>query len=309
METNKLSPALVIRSTGALYRLQLPEGEIIEATLRGKLRLKDSKGTNPIAVGDKVLLDIENEQYTIREILPRHNHILRKSTRSHAQHQILAANIDQLMLVLTIEQPHTPLYFIDNFLVAAESYHIPTILLINKIDLLKKENRIEKSHQVIETYTKIGYPVYPIVATDNQTVELLKPLLQNKITFISGLSGVGKSTLLNKLNPDLQLKTAPIAKGTQKGKHTTTFAEMHPLPFGGYLIDAPGYNEFQIIDIEVNEVAHYFPEFLKIMPNCQYNNCLHINEPNCAIKNAVEKGEISTSRYYNYLSIIQSLTT
>ena len=297
---------IVIKSTGSWYTVMGESSEVYNCRIKGKFRMKDIKSTNPIAVGDNVEFETgDNYTGTITKIEPRKNYIIRKSINLSKQSHILAANIDQAFLVVTMVFPKTSTGFIDRFLVTAEAYKIPTIILFNKSDLLDND-LIEMQNELKELYEKIGYPCFEISALNNEDLLMIKNQMKDKVNLISGHSGVGKSTLINALEPSLNLKTGVISQVHSKGMHTTTFAEMHPLSNGGFIIDTPGIKELGLIDIKKEELAHFFPELRLHMDKCHFKNCHHINEPKCAVKEAVENGAISESRYYNYLSMYHS---
>jgi len=294
---------LVLKSTGSRYLVK-SEGRIYECTLKGKLRLDGRKSTNPVAVGDHVDLEIdESGEAGVSRIHPRKNYIIRKSINLSKQVQILASNLDQAILLASLINPRTSLGFIDRFLVTAEAYQIPAILIFNKCDLLNEELRaIQK--ETISIYETAGYPCYEVSSFNSAEIKELISVFKNKTTLVAGHSGVGKSTFINALQPGLDLKTGDISSAHSKGKHTTTFAELHELDFGGYVIDSPGIKELGLVEMKKEEVGHYFPEIRKRMQNCKFNNCLHVNEPRCGIMEAVEKGEISEERYRSYLGIL-----
>lgn len=302
---------LVLKSTGKIYNIILENGEIIKATIRGKLRIEGLKTTNPIAAGDRVELTASSDtnsqdspvSYSIQSILPRKNYIVRKSTNLSKQMQIIAANVDHAYLLVTLKSPVTQIGFIDRFLVSAEAFRIPTTLLFNKIDLFgAEEERLFTELSAI--YTSLGYTCHRICAENEAQISFLRKELKDKQVMISGNSGVGKTTLVNSLDPTLTLRTGEISKVHEQGKHTTTFAEMHSLASGGYIIDTPGIRAFGVIDLEKEHMAHYFPEMRNLIGACRFHNCLHLNEPNCAVKAAVEKDEISFSRYQSYLDLM-----
>ncbi len=295
---------LVIKSTGSWYHVLTGNGEIRDCRIKGKFRTKEIQTTNPIAVGDQVEIELEPDQETgvIIRLHERRNYIIRKSVNLSKQAQIIAANLDQAMLVVTLASPRTSLGFIDRFLVTAEAYDIPAGLIFNKLDLFSEEG-LEILEEYEAIYTGIGYPCYQVSALEGTHVEQIMELLKDKVTLFSGHSGVGKSTLINKLIPGVGLRTGAVSDWSDKGQHTTTFAEMHQLPQGGYLIDTPGIRELGVIDIEPQELGHFFPEIRERMNECRFNNCRHINEPGCVIIEAVEEGEIEASRYDSYLSI------
>ena len=295
--------ATVLKSTGRWYQVLLEDQQVVTASIKGKLRLEGLKTTNPIAAGDQVELTIDAGDYVIKSIVPRKNYIVRKSTNLSKQMQILASNVDRAYLLVTLKSPVTQIAFIDRFLVAAESFRIPTTLLFNKCDLFTEKEWAEmKSLQ--EIYEAIGYPCHAVSATDENSVAFLRDEIKDKQVMISGNSGVGKTTLVNALDPHLDLRTGEISQVHEQGKHTTTFAEMHPLSSGGFIIDTPGIRAFGLVDLEKEHFAHYFPEMRDRMEDCRFNNCQHINEPHCAIKQAVEVGEIAFSRYQTYLQLM-----
>jgi ribosome biogenesis GTPase len=295
---------LIIKSTGSWYQVQTDSGEKIDCRIKGIFRTKGITTTNPLAVGDVVDFDMEPEQETgvITNLHPRKNYIIRKSINLSKQGQIIAANLDQALLVVTLASPRTSLGFIDRFLVTAEAYDIPAKLIFNKLDLFSDEGlEILAGYKAI--YEKIGYPCYEVSALEGTNIEQVKELLKDKVTLFSGHSGVGKSSLINALLPDLDLRTNQVSDWSDKGMHTTTFAEMFELPQGGFIIDTPGIRELGVIDIEKKELSHFFPEMRALMNQCRFYNCRHINEPGCAVLEAVENGEIELSRYDSYLSI------
>lgn len=295
---------LVIKSTGSWYIVQANDGNRYPCRIVGKFRTKDIKTTNPVAVGDRVNFDLEpdGENGLINGLKPRKNYIIRKSINLSRQAQIIAANLDQAFLIVTLAAPRTSLGFIDRFLVTSEAYSIPAALVFNKIDLFDASAH-EVLAEIREIYEKIGYPCYEVSATAGNNIEQLQQLLANKITLLSGHSGVGKSSLINALLPDHSIKTGEISGWSSKGQHTTTFAEMHELPQGGYLIDTPGIRELGVIDIEKEELGHFFREIFQYSDKCRFNNCKHVEEPGCAVVQAVETGDIAISRYESYLSI------
>ncbi|HLG40044.1 MAG TPA: ribosome small subunit-dependent GTPase A, partial [Chitinophagaceae bacterium] len=294
---------------GSWYTVKDESGKWHNARMKGIFKIDEITSTNPVAVGDKVEIETENENEStaiITGIADRRNYINRQSPRAKHQHHIIAANLDQSMLVATLKEPRTSQGFIDRFLVASEMYHVPSLIVFNKADLYKKKEQ-EKFEEWKAMYKEAGYKVFLISAKDNEGIRPLQDELKNKTTLISGHSGVGKSSLLNVILPDLELKTQGISGWSGKGQHTTTFAEMFDLPEGGRIIDTPGMREFGLVDIEKQEVSHYFPEMRERLVNCQFNNCLHVNEPGCAIKEAVINGEISEDRYVSYVNIMESV--
>jgi len=300
---------VVYKSTGSWYSVKDEKGKLWNARIKGVFKLDEITSTNPIAVGDVVDFDEEDgaeQTVIITKIHDRKNYINRQSPRAKNQQHIIAANIDQSLLVATIKDPRTSQGFIDRFLVACEMYHVPAILLFNKMDLYKEKD-LAKFEQLKEVYENIGYKVEGISLKQDKNLQEIQTLLNNKITLLSGHSGVGKSTFINALLPQLQIKTQDVSGWSGKGLHTTTFAEMYELPFGGKIIDTPGMREFGLIDVERQELSGYFPEMRERLNNCQFNNCLHINEPGCAIKQAVIDGEIDEDRYVSYYNILESI--
>lgn len=296
---------LVIKNTGSWYLVRTDDNKNVECKLKGNFRLKDIKSTNPIAVGDRVSY-ILNEDGTgvITEIQDRVNYIIRKSSNLSKQSHIIAANLDMCFLVVTIAKPLTTTVFIDRFLASAEAYRIPVSLVFNKIDVYD-EDETEYMNALIGLYEYIGYPCYKISALKNEGIEDLKDRLKNKVTLFSGHSGVGKSTLINLLIPDAAQKTAAISNYHGKGMHTTTFSEMLEIPESGFIIDTPGIKGFGTVDMKPEEIGHYFPDIFKFSHDCRFNNCMHINEPGCAVQEAVENHYISESRYKSYLNILE----
>ncbi|MDX1828806.1 MAG: ribosome small subunit-dependent GTPase A [Lutibacter sp.] len=300
---------IVAKSTGSWYVVYKEDGTKLDCRLKGKFRIKGIKSTNPVAVGDHVNFDLENDKNTgiITSINERRNYIIRKSVNLSKQTHIIAANIDIAFLVVTINNPPTFTGFIDRFLATAEAYNIHAVLLFNKIDTYAKEE-LQKLEELASIYTKIGYACIQVSATKKINIDLVKEMMQGKTTMFSGHSGAGKSTLINAIEPKLNLKTAAISKQHKQGIHTTTFAEMFPLSFGGFIIDTPGIKGFGVVDFDVQEISHFFPEFFKVSSKCKYNNCLHINEPKCAVKEAIAEGEIAESRYKSYLQLMEGDT-
>ncbi|UZD20970.1 ribosome small subunit-dependent GTPase A [Algoriphagus halophytocola] len=296
----------VIKSTGSWYSVQVGES-VLSARLKGKFKQDELKLTNPIAVGDWVELAKEPNQETavISEILPRENYVIRKSTRKQHFSHIIASNVDQAILVITMKSPRTSLGFIDRFLVSTESFRIPAILVVNKRDLMSGEKAEDWLLDIYEIYKPLGYQVMEVsAASDLDLKEKFEPILANKSTLISGHSGVGKSTLLNALVPEAKQHTQEISGFTAKGVHTTTFAELFALDNGGDLIDTPGIKEFGILDIEDQELSHYFPEMRAFLGKCKYNNCQHLNEPGCVVLEKLAEGYIHPYRYESYVNIL-----
>jgi ribosome biogenesis GTPase len=299
---------LVYKSTGSWYILRGPSGRSWNARTKGVLKLEDITSTNPVAVGDWVDFEIESDAQNtalIDQILPRHNYINRQSPRHKHQHHIVAANLDQTVLVVTIREPRTSQGFIDRFLVAAEMYHVKPVLVFNKSDLYRAKD-LQLFEALRDMYQPLGYPVLLVSAEKQEGLAELNTVLKDKTTLLSGHSGVGKSSLLNVLFPGMNRKTQDVSGWSGKGQHTTTFAEMFDLPQGGKIIDTPGMREFGIVDLSKQELSHYFPEMKNRIQNCQFNNCLHSNEPGCAIKDAVNQGLIHEDRYVSYRTILDS---
>lgn len=302
---------IVYKSTGSWYSVKSESGRMLNARMKGVFKIDDITSTNPIAVGDEVEVEEENETENtaiITEIYPRRNYINRQSPSHKKQHHIVAANIDQSIIIATLKEPRTSQGFIDRFLVTCEAYHVPGMVVFNKADLYKKKE-MEKYEELHDMYTKIGYKVLLISVKNNTGIEEIKALLDNKTTLLSGHSGVGKSSFLNALFPGLGLKTQGVSGWSGKGMHTTTFAEMFdcPPPLRGRVIDTPGMREFGLVDITRQELSHYFPEMACLLINCQFNNCLHVNEPGCAIKQGLEEGVVHVERYISYLNILESI--
>lgn len=296
----------VIKSTGSWYAVKT-EDRIISARLKGKFKQEDLKLTNPIAVGDWVEIEKESGQDTavIQDILPRDNYVIRKSTRKQHFSHIIASNLDQAILVITMKKPRTSLGFIDRFLVSVESYGIPALLVVNKMDQLEGEDEAEWLRDIHEIYEPLGYPVLEVSALKDQDIrDKFLPHIRGKSSLISGHSGVGKSTLLNALIPGAGQNTKEISGYSAKGVHTTTFAELFFLPEGGDLIDTPGIKEFGILDVEDFELSHYFPEMRQYLGQCKYNNCTHVNEPGCVVLQKLDEGYIHPYRYQSYLNIL-----
>jgi ribosome biogenesis GTPase / thiamine phosphate phosphatase len=299
----------VYKSTGSWYIVQDAEGNVFNARIKGKFKIDNITSTNPIAVGDVVLADMENElegTLTITDIAPRKNYITRSSPHNRNQHHIIASNLDQSLLFATLKEPKTSLGFIDRFLITSEAYHVPSIIVFNKSDLYQQKE-MDLFLKIREIYEAIGYKVQSMSIEKNEGVEEVKLLLKDKTTLLSGHSGVGKSSFINIVFPELKLRTQDVSGWSGKGLHTTTFAEMFNLSFGGRVIDTPGIRELGLVDISKQELSHYFPEMRALINECQFNNCMHINESRCAIKEAVSAGTIHPDRYYSYLNILESI--
>ena len=298
----------VYKSTGSWYTVKAKDGKFYNCRIKGKFRIQGIKSTNPVAVGDVVVFDIETKGDdtigVIKEIAERENYIVRKSVNLSKQTHIIASNIDVAFLLITLNNPPTFTAFIDRFLVTAEAYHINVILLFNKIDSYTA-NELEEVDHLIHLYSSIGYECIRISAAESQNIEAVKAKMKGKTSMFSGHSGVGKSTLINAIEPGLDLKTSEISESHLQGQHTTTFAEMYDLSFDARIIDTPGIKGFGVVDMEKEEVGDYFPEFFELKSNCKFNNCLHINEPKCAVKDALEEGSIAWSRYKSYLQILE----
>lgn len=298
---------VVTKSTGSWYCVRLENGEHIDARLAGKIRLEGRKSTNPVVVGDVVELEMEpnEDKGVIQKIEQRKNYIIRRSLNLSKQTHILAANIDQAVLVATLVFPRTSTGFIDRFLVTCEAYSIPVMIIFNKKDLMN-EALLEVQQELMQMYENIGYSTLLVSAHDEKDIASIRKLLHNKTTLVAGHSGVGKSTLINSIEPGLELKTGVISDVHAKGKHTTTFTELFELGDGGFVIDSPGIKELGLVEMKKEEVGHYFPEIRERMNECRFNNCTHENEPACAVKLAVENGEIDAERYHNYLKMLHS---
>ena len=299
-----MKEGLVIKSTGSWYLVKSDDEVAVSCKIKGRFRLDDIKSTNPVAVGDRVKYSYDNKTGIgiIEEILERKNYIVRRASNLSRQTQILAANIDQAILVATINYPVTTPVFIDRFLATTEAYDIPTTIIFNKADRYDHYHQ-DQLKETIQTYKNIGYNVLITSAKHDQNIDAVKELRKNKVSLLAGHSGVGKSTLINKVEPSLNLKTAKISDAHNSGRHTTTFTEMHPLGIGGYIIDTPGIRGFGLFNIKKEELAHFFREIFKFSSQCRYHNCTHLHEPGCAVKDAVEKGNIASTRYNSYVSI------
>lgn len=297
---------VIIKSTGSWYWVRTANHQQYQCRIQGKFRIKGIKSTSPITVGDHVDFELEKNSDTgiISNIHDRKNYIVRKSVNLSKQTHIIAANIDIAFLLITLNNPPTFTTFIDRFLVTAEAYHIKAVLLFNKIDTYNEDELLEIK-LLAALYRKIGYECIGISAITGKNIDKVKTLMQDKVTMFSGHSGVGKSTLINALEPGLSLKTSKISEQHLQGQHTTTFAEMFDLSFGGQIIDTPGIKGFGVVEIDKEELGNYFPEFFELKENCKFNNCLHIEEPHCAVKEALENEEIAWSRYKSYLQILE----
>lgn len=297
----------VYKSTGSWYSVKTDAGDFHDCRIKGKFRIQGIKSTNPIAVGDRVQFSLETggdeTVGQIEEILPRKNYIVRKAVKLSKQTHIIAANIDQVFLLITLEDPKTLTVFIDRFLATAEAYDIPCILLFNKIDAYGPEARLEW-HELEALYQGIGYDCLGISAKQGAGVDQVIDRMKGKTSMFAGHSGVGKSTLVNRIAPELELRTTEVSELYRQGQHTTTFAEMYDLPFGGQIIDTPGIKGFGLVDMEPGEIGDYFPEFFALKAECKFNNCLHLDEPQCAVKNALDDGRISESRYHSYVQMV-----
>lgn len=296
---------LVIRNTGSWYQVKAEDGSVIDCKIKGNFRLKGIRSTNPVAVGDYVQIITNNEGTAlISEIEDRKNYIIRRSSNLSKQSHIIAANLDQCFLIITVNYPETSTIFIDRFLASAEAYRIPVRLIFNKVDCYNEEE-LHYLEGLINLYTHIGYPCHKVSALTGEGIDELKSEMAGKVTLFSGNSGVGKSTLINAILPEIKAKTGEISAYHNKGTHTTTFSEMFPMENGGYLIDTPGIKGFGTFDMEQEEVGHYFKEIFEFSAQCKYNNCTHVHEPGCAVRAAVEQHLISESRYTSYLNILE----
>ncbi|HRY33138.1 MAG TPA: ribosome small subunit-dependent GTPase A [Bacteroidales bacterium] len=297
---------IVIKTTGSQVLVRTSDGTRVDCRLKGQFKIHGKKATNPVAVGDRVsfLQNTVSDPGLINEIHPRHNYIIRKATRMSKVYHVIAANLDQAFLIVTAAFPRTPQGFIDRFLTTSEAYHIPAGLVFNKTDLYGETKAAAYYHYLLGVYTGVGYPCIPVSALTGDSIPLLKEHLDGKVTLFSGPSGVGKSALINAIFPGISLKTGELSAYHQKGKHTTTFAEMIELPGDTFIIDTPGIREFGLTDFRKEEVAERFPEFRELQHRCRFHNCLHLQEPACAVKEALQEGKIHPSRYRSYLAIV-----
>lgn len=306
---DKSNTATVVKHTGSHYLLsRLPQWDLFPAVIKGKLRLKGFNSTNPIAVGDIVEYERnEGEMATIKNILPRKNHIIRKSTNLSRQSHVIASNLDMVFLIVTVELPEVKLPFVDRFLVTCEAYNVPATIILNKMDIYSPQ-ALQMVEAFKEIYTGAGYDVIESSATTGLGLDEIRERCKGKVVLFSGQSGVGKSSLISALDPDLNLRVGEISEYHQQGKHTTTFYEMHPISSGGFVIDTPGIRGFGLVDVSQLELSGYFPEMLRIEDNCRFAPCTHTHEPGCAVKEAVENGEISVERYESYLGMLDEQT-
>lgn len=296
---------IVIKSTGSNYLVKQDSGDIVNCRIKGRMRQDDIRSTNPVAVGDYVMVELDDEGGVIDEVLERKNHIVRRSSNLSKQMHVIAANVDQAVLLVTINYPITTAVFIDRFLAAAEAYRIPVVIVFNKIDRYDSKH-MEDLWYYQALYQSIGYETLTVSAKKQEDLSDFKNILKDKVSVVAGHSGVGKSTIINRIEPGLNLKTAEISNYHQQGKHTTSYAEMHELSFGGYIIDTPGVRGFGLIDIEKEEISHFFREIFEMSKKCQFNNCIHEREPGCAVKEAVEEGTIALTRYQSYINVLMN---
>lgn len=306
----ELHNGILVRSTGSWYKVRLESGEVIDCRLRGKFKIQGIKSTNPVAVGDHVKVSLEEDEENtgvIREILPRKNFLIRKSVNLSKRVHILCANIDQAVILFTLTQPHTVLGYVDRLLITCEAYDIPAVIVFNKTDLVFEDGLDEKLSQFVETYEKLGYPVLQLCADDPQYQEPVTDLLRDKVSFVVGKSGAGKTTLINLADEHLNLKTSLVSAAWGEGRHTTTYAEMFDLSFGGSIIDSPGFKEMELVRFEKDELSGYFREFIEFMQECRFNDCSHTIEPGCAVREAVENGQIAETRFGTYLAMYDGI--
>ena len=293
----------VIKTTGSWYLVKSEKGDLLECRLKGKFRIKGIKSTNPIVVGDGVVLEKTDDSYMIIKLIDRKNFIVRKSVNLSKQTHIIASNIDQAILMVTLLNPITTTTFIDRFLVSANAFGVEVVLLFNKTDLYNNENK-DNHKELIKVYKKIGYKTISLSVLEDD-LSNVKDVMKGKVNLISGHSGVGKSTLINKLQPDLHINTKEVSESYNQGQHTTTFSELHELNFGASIIDTPGIKGFGLVEIDKNEITNLFPEFFALKSKCKFHNCIHLNEPNCKVKDAIMNNEIAESRYFSYLGMIE----
>ena len=301
---------IVYKSTGTWYAVKSEEGDFFDCRIKGKFRIQGIKSTNPVAVGDHVIFDLEKTGDknigVIKEIIDRQNYIIRKSVKLSAQIHIIAANIDLLFLLITLKNPKTYTIFIDRFLATSEAYDIPAVLLFNKIDLYKPEEKSELG-ELVSLYREVGYTCLTISAKTGEGVEEVIEMMKGKTNMFAGNSGVGKSTLVNLISPGSDIKTREISEQHLQGQHTTTFAEMYDLDFDARIIDTPGIKGFGVVDMDKDEIGDYFPELFRLKADCKFNNCLHLDEPGCAVKQALEEGKVSESRYRSYVQMVTGM--
>jgi len=304
-----MTEGLVIKSTGSWYKVKLSDGSTIDARIRGKLRIADIKSTNPVSVGDIVFLDQEaDNEYMITDLKPRKNYIIRKSTNLSKQTHIIAANIDLALLITSLKQPKLKFGFVDRFLMTAEAYGIPAVIVFNKMDLLDEEE-LDYLKELSEAYQKVGYPSLHISVNDGFGIETIREMIEGKITLFSGHSGVGKSSLLNALNATIDTRVSTVSESNEKGKHTTTFAEMFEISPKTYVIDTPGIKNFGLTDMTPDELKNYFPEMVKLSSECRFSNCIHLNEQGCAVRDAFENSELPWFRYEDYQNFYDEIKT
>ncbi|MBP5708316.1 MAG: ribosome small subunit-dependent GTPase A [Bacteroidales bacterium] len=301
-----MQKGLIIKSTGSRYKVLVDGKDVIQCSIKGKFRISGGiRTTNPVAAGDNVMIEVDTKtgEGIITEVLDRKNYILRKSSNLSKEFQIIASNLDRVFLMISLTMPATPMEFVDRFLVSAEAFRIPVSILINKVDLYD-DDLMEKANDIVRIYKKIGYDCRLISLKEKTGYQDLYDLMKGKITLLSGNSGVGKSSFINILNPSLSVKTGEVSEYHKQGKHITTFPEMFEMPFGGYVIDSPGIRGFGLADMHKEEIYHFFPEIFKVSANCKFHNCIHIDEPGCAVLDAVESGEIEYSRYKSYFNMV-----
>ena len=299
-----METGIVMKSTGSWYLVRLENGEVVECRMKGKLRTRGIRTTNPVAVGDEVDVERKPDGAVIGGIHERRNYIIRRATNLSREAHVIAANVDVAMLVVTVNHPVTSPVFVDRFLASAEAYRIPAVLVFNKMDLYGEEDR-EMVEAWTAVYKGVGYECLHVSVATGEGVEQVRERMRGRVTVLAGLSGVGKSSLVNRVEPGLQLKVAEISEAHDTGRHTTTFAEMFPLSGGGYIVDTPGIRAFGLVGMERGEISHYFPEIFRHAADCRYGNCTHTREPGCAVVEAVERGDISESRYFSYVSLLE----